>query len=137
MSQFLNVRALISALAAVVCCAVPAQASSLVFQPHNSAIFADANPGNSAALMSGVDRPKDPRQSAAASGLTPAAIVQQSVLGQISANINQQIFKGGHASGSFDLGGGNLISYTRAGGNVIINVTDPRTGTTVITLPDL
>ncbi len=114
-----------------------AQAATINYQPQNPAIFSDAPSAGGAALLASAVRPKDPDQAALGAGLTPAEIVQQSVLGQISANINDQIFHGGQASGNFDLGGGNLISYTRVGGNIIIHVTDPHTGTTVITLPDL
>jgi hypothetical protein len=116
-----------------------AQASAVVFAGQNPAVFPGANPANASVLLASTNRPRDPAAAAAAAAgqLDPASVVQQSVLGQISAKINDQIFNGGQAAGSYDLGSGNLINYVRAGGNLTIYVTDPVHGRTTITLPDL
>lgn len=127
----------IQLVAVLLCGAQSAYAGNLIFRGQNAAIFPDANPGNTASLLASTVRPRDPKTIAPSVGLTPAQVVQQSVLGQISSQINSQIFDGNQGSGTFDLGGGNIISYVRANGDIIITVVDPRTGTTTITLPDL
>lgn len=125
------------AFIAIISVSGPAFASSIAFEGQNPAIFQSANPGGNAALMASVNKPKDPNQSLSGQ-LSPATIVEQAVLSQISAQINDQIFNGGQpAGGPFDLGGGSTISYVRQGGNLVITLFDPQHGQTVITLPDL
>ena len=69
--------------------------------------------------------------------LTPAQLVEQSVLGTISTNITNQIFNTKNAAGNFNLGNGSTISYTRGGGVITITFTDPVNGTTQVTVPDV
>lgn len=114
-----------------------ATASTLTFTGNNAALFSTAPPLNNALMMQTVRRPANPSTSGGSSGLTPADLILQSVTSQISAKIRSDIFDGGAASGSYDLGGGSLIDFIRVGGNIIITLTDPRTGVTTITVPDI
>lgn len=108
------------------------KAGPLTFTGQNPAIFAGANPGNASVLLAGVNRPSDPRQASLSSSLSPSRIVEQSVLSQASARINNTIFNSAPgASGSFDLGGGNMISYTNIAGIITLTVVNAQ-GTTVI-----
>lgn len=117
---------------------IPAQASSLVYQPMNSAIFPDAPPGGNGALLASTVRPSDPNSGRGVGGLTDTEILRQSILGQAASAINQEIFHGSAAfGGPFDLGNGSFVSYTRAGGMVTVTLTDAGGRTTVITVPDL
>jgi len=119
--------------------AVPASASTMVFEGQNAGLFPNANPADTAQLMGSVSRPFNPKTAAAsATGqITPASLIEQSVESQISAKIYSQIFNSSAASGSFDLGGGSLINFVRTGGNIDITLTDPVHGTTTIVVPDL
>lgn len=114
-----------------------ASASSLVFEPKNNAIFADAPPGAREAMLASVDRPSDKNAASSVPGqLSPGYVIQQSVLGQVTAQINDEIFNGTDAAGSFPLGNGSNISYTRTVSDLIITFTDPVNGVTTITLPN-
>ncbi|MBV8939861.1 MAG: hypothetical protein JO089_08520 [Alphaproteobacteria bacterium] len=117
--------------------ALPAYASTLTFEPQNAAIFSGANPSDQSLMLQSVVRPANPAVSAAATGISPASLILQSVESQISSKINNEIFNTTNPSGSFDLGGGNKIDFVRTGGNVVINITDPTHGNTTITLPDI
>lgn len=114
-----------------------AMAAPILFRPQNPAIFANAPINGNAALLSSVVRPDDPNVRAPSSALNPGRIVQQSVLGQVSSRINDQIFGGSELTGTFDLGDGSSIAYDRTGGILIINVIDPASGQTTISLPGL
>jgi hypothetical protein len=123
-------------------CLVPATiyagaavASPLTFRGQNAAIFPDAYSGNTSALMNSVPKPK--AKAATTPVIDPARLIQQSLQSQISSKIYNDIFNTTSASGSYDLGGGNLISYVRVGGNIEISITNPTNGTTVITVPDV
>lgn len=119
-------------------CIVPAAfASTLLFEGKNPALFSGANPAGYSILMDSVLRPSDPSSDSLAELSSPAALIQRAVASQISTEINNQIFDTANPSGSYDLGDGNLISFIREGGNVIITITSPTTGVTVITLPDI
>jgi hypothetical protein len=117
--------------------ATNAQASQILFRGQNAGLFPDANPGAMGILMNSVDRPENPQLASALGGISPSTLVMQSVQSQISAEIKDQIFNGGAASGTFDLGGGSIISFIRAGGNVNITFIDPVHGTTTISIPDI
>lgn len=115
--------------------AAPAFAGPMVFQPQNSAIFADASLTGNSALLASTVRPKDPRSLVNTNPLTPERIVQQAVLGQISAKINDKIFSSNPGDvGSFNIGGGSTITYTNVGGQLEITFFNPGSGTTVISL---
>jgi hypothetical protein len=45
------------------------------------------------------------------------------------------MFNGTAPSGTYNLGDGNIISYTKGGGNLTITIVDPVNGTTTITIP--
>lgn len=118
-----------------------AAASPLTFRGQNAAIFPDAYSGNTSALMNSVPKPKAPATTTPV--IDPARLIQQSLQSQISSKIYNDIFTTKDAngnllqSGNFDLGGGNLISFSRDDGNIQITITSPSTGTTVITVPDV
>ncbi len=116
-------------------CMAQAHASPLVFQGQNAALFPGANPAGTATLMNSVDKPVAalPQTPVA----DPARLIQQSLQSQISNKIYQDIFQSDAASGFYDLGGGSSIGFERTGGNVIINITNPTNGSTVITIPDI
>jgi hypothetical protein len=118
---------------ALVCVFSQASASTILFQGSNPAFFPNANPGAIAQLMDSVRKPTDPATAAAANANNPSSIVQQAVESEISSKINDIIFNTNNASGTFNLGGGNEITFSRAGGQLTINVTEP-SGTTQFTL---
>jgi len=113
----------------------PVFSSEIIFEGKNPGIFSSAPPNGISALMNSVVRPEDPAIDAGA--LDPAELIQRGILSKVSTEINDQIFDVNNASGSYDLGGGNLVSFIRAGGDLIITIVNVQTGTTVITLPDL
>lgn len=121
----------------IVCFMPAAFASTLLFEGKNPALFSGANPAGFSSIMSSVLRPSDPSMDSLAELSSPAALIQRAVASQISTEINNQIFDTNNPSGSYDLGDGNLISFIRSDGNVIITITSPITGITVITLPDI
>ncbi|NBO18779.1 MAG: hypothetical protein EBV03_06060 [Proteobacteria bacterium] len=112
-----------------------AQAGVLLFQPQNPAVFAGANPGGNAALLASTVRPKDPRTTSfGANSLNVGLLVQQSVVGQISSKINDQIFNSAPgAFGSFPISGYN-IQYVNNGGVLTVTFTDANGATTSVTL---
>jgi hypothetical protein len=112
-------------------------ASNIIFQGTNPAFFPNANPGGIAQIMDGVTKPAAPSSGLPATLTSPAALIEQSLEAQISNTINNEIFNTSNPSGTYDLGGGNIVSFVRSGGNVVIDITAPNTGTTVITLPDI
>lgn len=121
----------------VICFMPAAFASTLLFEGKNPALFSGANPAGFSVIMNSVLRPSDPSSDSLAELSSPAALIQRAVASQISTEINNQIFDTDNPSGSYDLGDGNLISFVRGGGNVVITITSPTTGVTVITLPDI
>ncbi|MDX2072763.1 MAG: curli assembly protein CsgF [Alphaproteobacteria bacterium] len=133
----------IRALTAALCCSTAiagsASASTLVFEGNNGAIFNTAPPSGQALMLASTNKPKnDPRAGSSTIPTTSSGeLVQQSVLNQISNEINQQIFNSSNASGTFDLGNSRTISYVRTGGNIVITIFDPSKGPTVITVPDV
>jgi hypothetical protein len=134
MRQFLHAAII---LALTVFLSIDARANSITFTGRNAAIFSGANPLDQQLMLESVVRPANPALTSSLGGITPASLILQSVEGQISNQINSEIFNGSNASGFFDLGGGNSISYLRTGGNIVINITDPVHGTTTVTVPDI
>jgi len=116
-------------------CSTNTEASQLVFQGQNAALFPNANPADTAALMNSVHKPSQPASTLPV--VSPATLIQQSVQSQISSKIYNDIFTGTSASGFYDLGGGSSIGYTRSGGYITISITNPANGTTTITVPDV
>ena len=111
-----------------------AYASNLTFQGQNAGLFSGANPSDTSILMNSVVKPTP---SSSIPTLSPATLIEQSIVSQISSKIYNDIFKGTAASGYYDLGGGNTISYTRSGGYITVNITSPGSGTTTLTVLDL
>jgi hypothetical protein len=109
------------------------EASEFVFQGQNAALFPGANPSDTTALMNSVHKPSP---TSTAPTISPATLIEQSIEGQISSKIYNDIFNGSALSGNFNLGGGNTISYVRAGGYVTITIVSPTSGTTTLTVPD-
>ena len=70
------------------------------------------------------------------SSISSATLIEQSIVSQISLKIYNEIFKGSAVSGSYDLGGGNSISYKRSSGYITVNLTNPGNGTTTLTVLD-
>ena len=110
-----------------------AEASNLTFQGQNAGLFPTANPSDTSVLMNSVAKPV---ATSTIPSISPATLIEQSIVSQISSKIYNQIFSGTAASGSYDLGGGNSISYTRSGGYITINITSPSNGTTTLTVLD-
>ncbi len=111
--------------------------SQLTFEGANPGLFSTASPHGLAALMSSVVKPTNPASTATQSSVSSTDLIQRGILSQISTKINNQIFNTANKSGSYDLGDGNQVSFIRTGGNIVITLTDAKTGTTVITMPDL
>lgn len=111
-----------------------ATASNFTFQGQNAGLFSSANPSGTSLLMNSTPKPK---VSSSSSSINPATLIEQSVVSQISSKIYQDIFTGTAASGFYDLGGGNTITYLRSGGYVNVTITSPSNGTTTIKVPDL
>ena len=107
-----------------------AEASNLTFQGQNAGLFPTANPSDTSVLMNSVAKP------VATSSISSATLIEQSIVSQISLKVYNEIFKGTAASGSYDLGGGNSISYKRSGGYITVNITSPSNGTTTLTVLD-
>ncbi|MDR3425162.1 MAG: curli assembly protein CsgF [Alphaproteobacteria bacterium] len=123
------------ATAALACLwANASRASALVFQGQNAALFPNANPSDTAALMNSVVKPTSPTST---TSINPGTLILQSVESQISSQIYNDIFSGSAASGYYNLGGGNTISYLRANGEITITIVDPSNGTTTLTVPDV
>ena len=110
-----------------------AEASNLTFQGQNAGLFSTANPSDTSVLMNSVTKPV---VTSTIPSISPATLIEQSVVSQISSKIYNQIFTGTAASGSYDLGGGNTISYLRSGGYITIDITSPSNGTTTLTVPE-
>jgi hypothetical protein len=127
-------------LACIIFCALElvvantAFSSPLTFEGTNPGFFSTASPNGVASLMNSVVKPTNPSTN---TSTNPADLVQRGVLSQISTKINNQIFNTANQSGLYDLGGGNQVSFVRTGGNIVITFVDARTGTTVITMPDI
>ena len=111
-----------------------ADASNLTFQGQNAGLFSTANPSDTAVLMNSVAKPT---ANTVTPSISPSTLVEQSIISQISTKIYNDLFKGSAASGSYDLGGGNRISYVRSGGYVTVDITSPSNGTTTLTVLDL
>jgi len=107
-----------------------AEASTLTFQGQNAGLFSSANPSDTSMLMNSVAKP------AVTSSISSATLIEQSIISQISLKIYNEIFKGTAASGSYDLGGGNAISYMRSGGYITVKLTNPGNGTTTLSVLD-
>lgn len=118
-----------------------AGAGALVFQGQNAALFPGANPSDTSTLMNSVPKPGGANGAAAAAAAatapSPATLVEQAIESQISSKIYNDIFNSSATSGTFNLGGGNIISFVKTGGNIIITFIDPVHGTTTITVPDI
>ncbi len=109
-----------------------ALASNLEFRGQNVALFPSANASSLSGMMNSVHRPT---ASTTSLGLTPASLIVQALESQISTRIYNDMFNGTATAGTYNLGGGNLISYTKGGGLITITITDPVNGTTVISVP--
>jgi len=107
-----------------------AEASSFIFQGQNAGLFSSANPSDTSVLMNSVSKP------VVTSSISSATLIEQSIVSQISLKIYNEIFKGSAVSGSYDLGGGNSISYKRSSGYITVNLTNPGNGTTTLTVLD-
>jgi hypothetical protein len=110
-----------------------AVASSFTFQGQNAGLFPSANPSDTSVLMNSVSKPTT---ASTIPTITPASLIEQSIISQISTKIYNDIFKGTSASGYFDLGGGNTISYTRSGGYITVDIVNATTGKTTLTVLD-
>ncbi len=110
-----------------------ADASNLVFQGQNAGLFPGANPSDTSVLMNSVEKPT---AKSTISSISPATLIEQSIVSQISSKIYNDMFKGSAPSGSYDLGGGNTISYLREGGYITVTITSPGNGTTTLTVLD-
>ena len=107
-----------------------AEASIFIFQGQNAGLFSSANPSDTSVLMNSVSKP------VVTSSISSATLIEQSIVSQISLKIYNEIFKGSAVSGSYDLGGGNSISYKRSSGYITVNLTNPGNGTTTLTVLD-
>lgn len=121
---------------AMTCLAQASEASTLLFEGQNVGLFPSANPNSITTLMNSVRRPTDPSTAAAAQLSSPSSIIAQSVESQISNQINNILFNNKNPSGTFNLGGGNIITFQRTGGNLNISIDSP-TGNTQVSIPDL
>jgi len=110
-----------------------ANASPFTFQGQNSALFPGSNPYGLSSMMNSVTKPE---VTSSLSSINPARLIQQSIISQISSKIYNDMFKGSATSGSYDLGGGNAISYLRSDGYITITITSPDNGTTTLTVLD-
>lgn len=108
-----------------------AQASNFTFQGQNAALFPNTNPGNMSVFMNSVEKPPTKTDT-----VDPASMIEQSIISQLSSKIYNDIFKGTAVSGYYDLGDGSAISYSRSAGSIKVDITDPSTGTTSLTVLD-
>jgi len=136
--QTIAAASLISVLSAAV-----VQASPLVFAPNNGAVFSDANPNGNALILATVVKPKNTGETPEAAGAfggidDPAVALQQSILSQVSAQINNQIFNCGancKTQDTIQVNGNSILSYsTDVNGNLILSYNSPNLGTTTINL---
>ena len=113
-----------------------ATASPLVFRGQNTALFPDANPNSTAALMNTVVKPATPTKPP--SPLDQNRIIIQGLESQITNKIYNDIFKTTNASGEYTLPGGGSISFVRPGdGNVVITIIDASGTVSTISVPDI
>ncbi len=110
-----------------------ALAGTLEFHGQNAALFSGANPSDTSAMMSSVTKPTTP--SPFSNQTTAASLIVQALESQISSRIYNDIFGGSNTAGSYDLGGGNIISYSKAKNIVTITILDPVNGKTQIQVP--
>lgn len=110
-----------------------AEGSPLIFQGQNAGLFSTANPAGTAVLMNSVTKPV---ATSAASSISSATLIQQSIVSQLSMRIYNEIFKGSGVSGYYDLGGGNSINYLREGGYITVTIINSKNGTTTLTVLD-
>ncbi|MBV8938495.1 MAG: hypothetical protein JO089_01475 [Alphaproteobacteria bacterium] len=120
------------------CMASPGMASPLTYAPVSPA-FQPGNPYAGTTLQA-VAQAQEKHNTGSNTPLSPTANIAQTVqaalLSQITSQIYNDIFgQNAAASGTFNLGGGNLISFIRVGGQVQITFTDPTNGQTVISVP--
>ncbi len=104
-------------------------ASNFTFQGQNAGLFPNANPSDIAILMNSVNKP-----TSTPANLTTSALIQESVISQISTKMYNDIFNGTAAAGYYDLGGGSSISFKRSAGYVTLTVVDPINGSTTLTV---
>lgn len=109
-----------------------AEASNFTFQGQNAALFPNTNPANMSVFMNSVEKPSTSTDQT----VNTASMIQQSVISQISSKIYNDIFKGTAVSGYYDLGDGSAISYSRSSGYITVDITNPSTGTTTMTVLD-
>ena len=112
-----------------------ASASQILFDPKNTAFFSGVNPASTSALLSSVVRPEKPSSSSGYQSSSPGDLVMNNVAAQISTKITNDIFNGINSAGTYDLGDGNLISFTNNGKDIGITIISPTKGKTVLTLP--
>jgi hypothetical protein len=118
-----------------ICHSSSAEASSLVFTGQNAALFNTANPSDTALLMNSVN--KDRAASISNTKQSITEMIQNAVVGQISSKIYNDIFNGTAASGFYDLGNGESVSFIRTATEITITIVSAASGTTVITVPVL
>lgn len=115
-----------------------ALASQMVYTPVNPT-FQPGNQLSGSTLLSVAEAQK--KRESISTSLTDRSIaetVKASLLSRISSNIYNQIFCSGAgclASGNFDLGDGNLISFVKTGSDVSITILNPDGSSTVISVP--
>ncbi len=112
-----------------------AEASPLTFRGQNAALFPDANPNATAALMNTVVKPTPKPKPATA--IDQNRLIIQGLESQITNKIYNDIFDTHNASGSYQLPGGGSISFVRSGGNIEITIIDSSGATSEITVPDI
>lgn len=126
----------LSVAAIALCVAVSTNASELVFQGQNAALFPGANPNDTALMMQSV--PKPSADTSSAQSISTSSLVLQALQSQVSAQIFNSIFgSSATPTGDANLGGGNLIHWEHdISGNINITFTAPNGTATVITFPD-
>lgn len=123
-------------MATILCHSPASEASTIVFQGQNAGLFPTANPNAIGILMNSVPKKNATEKPKTSTGINTATMIQNAVASQISTRIYNDIFNGTALTGSYDLGNGNSINYTRSEGYITITITNPTNGSTTITVPD-
>ena len=113
-----------------------ALANPITFRGQNAALFPDANPSDTAALMNSVVKPAT--KPVAQPTIDPATLITQGLESQITNKIYAQIFNTANQHGSFTVSGGTTITYDRPGdGTIHVTIVNASGKTTEIVLPDI
>jgi len=129
-------RFILAGVASIFCHSPASEASTIVFQGQNAGLFPTANPNAIGILMNSVPKKNATEKPKTSTGINTATMIQNAVASQISTRIYNDIFNGTALTGSYDLGDGNSINYTRSEGYITITITNPANGSTTITVPD-